>query len=229
MEKFRCFLRMETSTAGFQKPSCVGRRWRDVAPGPSDSEVRLQAPELRRSTLDRVCVRVYVHACVCVCVHVRVCACACVRVRVLRMCVHVCACVCAHVCVCVHACSRAASAELLNHVYSVGGHPARPSPRVSVAGPRVPLRRSPVWFPESRAEGCVFRVTSTTWLLATKYLIVSIPARVGQHSFTDAILQQIIKSQQRHRMAFQTITGMLEHRSLHCSIVGRKVTWGPLN
>ena len=66
-----------------------------------------------------VCVCMCTHVCVCVCVHVRVCACACVCVRVLRMCVHVCACVCAHVCVCVHACSRAASAELLNHVYSV--------------------------------------------------------------------------------------------------------------
>ena len=59
-------------------------------------------------------------------------------------------------------------------------------------------------FLRARAEGCVFGVTSTTWLLATKYLIVSIPARVGQHSFTDAILQQMIKSQKRHRTAFQS-------------------------
>ena len=107
----------------------------------SDSEVRLQAPELRRSTLDRVCVcacmRVCVHACVhvharahacvraCACVHVHarahacVRACACVHAHVLRVCVHLCVHTCVHTCVCACARARAPPAELLEHVYGV--------------------------------------------------------------------------------------------------------------
>ena len=149
------------------------------------------------------------------CVSVCVCACVCARVRV-------CARVCARARVCMDSTGRA-----VNHV-----HCEVTSATVTAClscRPRHSCVALLSGFPRARAEGCVFGVTSTTWLLATKYLIVSIPAQVGQHSFTDAILQQIIKSQQRDRTAFQTITGMLEHGSSHCFIMGRKVTWGPLN
>lgn len=178
----------------------------------------------------RVCVCmslcVHVHVSLCMCVHMCVlaCVCACMRVRV-RACTRVRACVC--VCACTRA--RAPLAELLT-MCTVSEATRRNCHRGSrLQTPSFPCVTLLFGFPRARAKGCVFGVPSTTWLLATKYLIVSIPARVGQHSFTDAVLQQIIKSQQRNRTALQTITGMLEHGSFHCSITGRKVTWGPLN
>lgn len=82
--------------SGLQKRAWWGegwQRWREVAPGASDSEVRLQVPELR-----------HFHAGLCVCA--RTCAC---------MHVHVCACVCVRGYV--RGCARAPPAELVNHVH----------------------------------------------------------------------------------------------------------------
>ena len=165
----------------------------------SDSEVRLQAPELRRSTLDRVCMCACMRVCVHACVHVRVCT-------------HMC-CVCACICVCTRVCTRVCVRVRVHGPHQQSCWNMCPVCEATQRGRHRGSRLQAAsflcgallfGFLRARAEGCVFGVTSTTWLLATKYLIVSIPARVGQHSFTDAILQQMIKSQKRHRTAFQS-------------------------
>lgn len=78
-------------------------------------------------------------------------------------------CVCAPVCVC--ACVRVPEAGLqkckMREVARSDCHCA-----LSWHVPSFPLLFG---LPRARAESCVFGVTTTTWLLATKYLITSLP------------------------------------------------------